>query len=135
VIDEASATANTSNSNPDSCQSKFITHWKLLSENFGAKRAKAHRKTSQPAAEEIVKKEAAKEPVSRPKGPPPSTPRQRRGARERPRPHPLGFPIECEPCGRHGRYNIARLIADHDDARLPELLTRRLPEGALRQHP
>jgi hypothetical protein len=31
--------------------------------------------------------------------------------------------IECEPCGRHGRYNIARLIAEHGDARLPELLT------------
>ena len=31
--------------------------------------------------------------------------------------------IECEPCGRHGRYNIARVIAEHGDARLPELLT------------
>jgi hypothetical protein len=61
VIDEASATANTSNSNQDSCQSKFITQWKRLSENFGAKRAKAHPRTSQPAAEEIVKKEAAKD--------------------------------------------------------------------------
>jgi hypothetical protein len=30
--------------------------------------------------------------------------------------------IECEPCGRRGRYNIARLMEQHGDARLPELL-------------
>jgi hypothetical protein len=30
--------------------------------------------------------------------------------------------IVCEPCGRAGRYNVARLIAHHGDARLPALL-------------
>jgi hypothetical protein len=30
--------------------------------------------------------------------------------------------IECEPCGRVGRYNVAKLIEQHGDARLPELL-------------
>jgi hypothetical protein len=30
--------------------------------------------------------------------------------------------IECEPCGRFGRYNVAKLLAEHGDARLPELL-------------
>ena len=29
--------------------------------------------------------------------------------------------IECEPCGRRGRYNIARLMEKYGDARLPEL--------------
>jgi hypothetical protein len=29
--------------------------------------------------------------------------------------------IECEPCGRRGRYNIARLIEKYGDAKLPEL--------------
>jgi hypothetical protein len=29
--------------------------------------------------------------------------------------------IECQPCGRHGRYNIARLIEKYGDAKLPEL--------------
>ena len=46
---------------------------------------------------------------------------------ERPRPHPLGFPrpypvsIECESCGRRGRYNIARLMEKYGDMKLPEL--------------
>jgi hypothetical protein len=31
--------------------------------------------------------------------------------------------IECEPCGRFGRYNVARLMEQHGDARLPDLLT------------
>jgi hypothetical protein len=31
--------------------------------------------------------------------------------------------IECEPCGRRGRYNVARLMAQYGDAKLPELLT------------
>jgi hypothetical protein len=32
--------------------------------------------------------------------------------------------MECEPCGRRGRYNVQRLIAAHGaDMRLPELLT------------
>ena len=30
--------------------------------------------------------------------------------------------IECEPCGRAGRYNVARLMEQYGDARLPELL-------------
>jgi hypothetical protein len=29
--------------------------------------------------------------------------------------------IECEPCGRRGRYHIARLMEQHGDAKLPEL--------------
>ena len=29
--------------------------------------------------------------------------------------------IECEPCGRFGRYNVARLIEKYGDAKLPEL--------------
>jgi hypothetical protein len=32
--------------------------------------------------------------------------------------------IACEPCGRHGRYNVERLLAKHGaDMRLPDLLT------------
>jgi hypothetical protein len=30
--------------------------------------------------------------------------------------------IECEPCDRAGRYNVAKLIEQHGDAKLPELL-------------
>ena len=30
--------------------------------------------------------------------------------------------IECAPCGRRGRYNVARLMEQYGDARLPELL-------------
>ena len=29
--------------------------------------------------------------------------------------------IECEPCGRRGRYNVAKLIEKYGDAKLPEL--------------
>jgi hypothetical protein len=29
--------------------------------------------------------------------------------------------IECEPCGRRGRYSIARLMEQYGDAKLPEL--------------
>jgi hypothetical protein len=29
--------------------------------------------------------------------------------------------IECEPCGRRGRYNVARLIEQYGDMKLPEL--------------
>jgi hypothetical protein len=32
------------------------------------------------------------------------------------------FSIECEPCGRRGRYNPARLMEQYGDAKLPELL-------------
>ena len=45
--------------------------------------------------------------------------------------------IECEPCGRFGRYAIARLIERYGDAKLPELLSvlARLPEDAIGQRP
>jgi hypothetical protein len=29
--------------------------------------------------------------------------------------------IECEPCGRRGRYNVAKLIEKYGDMKLPEL--------------
>ena len=29
--------------------------------------------------------------------------------------------IECEPCGRRGRYNVAKLMEKYGDAKLPEL--------------
>ena len=29
--------------------------------------------------------------------------------------------IECEPCGRRGRYNVAKLIEKYGDIKLPEL--------------
>ena len=29
--------------------------------------------------------------------------------------------IECEACGRRGRYSVARLIEQYGDAKLPEL--------------
>ena len=32
--------------------------------------------------------------------------------------------INCGPCGRRGRYDVARLIAEHGDAKLPDLLGR-----------
>jgi hypothetical protein len=31
--------------------------------------------------------------------------------------------IECEPCGRRGRYNVARLMEKYGDMKLPGLLT------------
>jgi hypothetical protein len=30
--------------------------------------------------------------------------------------------IVCEPCGRRGRYNVAKLIEEHGDAKLTDLL-------------
>jgi hypothetical protein len=30
--------------------------------------------------------------------------------------------IVCEPCGRRGRYNVERLMAEHGDAKLTDLL-------------
>jgi hypothetical protein len=30
--------------------------------------------------------------------------------------------IVCEPCGRRGRYNVERLIAEHGDVKLTDLL-------------
>ena len=30
--------------------------------------------------------------------------------------------IVCEPCGRHGIYNVAQLMEQHGDAKLPDLL-------------
>jgi hypothetical protein len=32
-------------------------------------------------------------------------------------------PIVCEPCGRRGQYNVERLMAEHGDAKLIDLLT------------
>ena len=29
--------------------------------------------------------------------------------------------IECEPCGRRGRYNVAKLMEQYGDAKLPDL--------------
>jgi hypothetical protein len=29
--------------------------------------------------------------------------------------------IECKPCGRRGRYNVARLMEKYGDAKLPDL--------------
>jgi len=29
--------------------------------------------------------------------------------------------IVCEPCGRRGRYNVKRLMAEHGDAKLTDL--------------
>jgi hypothetical protein len=30
--------------------------------------------------------------------------------------------IVCEPCNRHGRYGVARLLEEHGDAKLTDLL-------------
>jgi hypothetical protein len=30
--------------------------------------------------------------------------------------------VVCQPCGRHRRYGVARLLEDHGDAKLTELL-------------
>jgi hypothetical protein len=30
--------------------------------------------------------------------------------------------IVCEPCNRHGRYSLARLVEEHGDAKLTELI-------------
>jgi hypothetical protein len=45
--------------------------------------------------------------------------------------------IECEPCGRRGRYNVARLMEKYGDAKLPDAAAcaRRLPEGEIVQLP
>jgi hypothetical protein len=32
------------------------------------------------------------------------------------------LPVVCEPCGRRGRYAVARLIAERGDAKLTDLL-------------
>jgi hypothetical protein len=31
--------------------------------------------------------------------------------------------IVCEPCSRHGRYSVARLVEEYGDAKLTDLLT------------
>ena len=43
--------------------------------------------------------------------------------------------IECEPCGRRGRYNVARLMERYGDMKLPELRhrARQLPKGEIVQ--
>ena len=33
--------------------------------------------------------------------------------------------IVCEPCNRHGRYSVARLLEEHGDAKLTDLLQAR----------
>ena len=44
--------------------------------------------------------------------------------------------IVCKPCDRRGRYSVERLMAEHGDAKLTDLLqARRLPQGALGQRP
>jgi hypothetical protein len=32
--------------------------------------------------------------------------------------------LVCEPCGRRGRYNVAKLIETHGDAKLTDLLIK-----------
>jgi hypothetical protein len=43
--------------------------------------------------------------------------------------------IECEPCARRGRYNVAKLMEKYGDAKLPEAAAcaRELPQGAIIQ--
>jgi hypothetical protein len=36
--------------------------------------------------------------------------------------HAPTLTIVCQPCGRRGRYNVARLIEKHGDTNLPSLL-------------
>jgi hypothetical protein len=44
--------------------------------------------------------------------------------------------IVCESCERRGRYKVERLMAEHEDAMLTDLLnTGRLPQGALDERP
>jgi hypothetical protein len=43
------------------------------------------------------------------------------GAGERYRVRVPTLSIECEPCGRRGRYNVARLMEKYGNAKLPEL--------------
>ena len=44
--------------------------------------------------------------------------------------------IVCEPCGRRGTYNVARLMERYGDAKLPDLLqTLANCAKALGQHP
>jgi hypothetical protein len=45
--------------------------------------------------------------------------------------------IECEPRGRRGRYNIARLMEKYGDMKFAGTAARarQLPEGEIGQHP
>jgi hypothetical protein len=45
--------------------------------------------------------------------------------------------IVCERCARRGRYAVARLLEEHGDAKLTELLVTlaNLPEGAADERP
>jgi len=46
--------------------------------------------------------------------------------------------IVCEACGRRGRYNVEKLMAEHGDAKLTDLLATlasQLRGGALGQRP
>ena len=50
--------------------------------------------------------------------------------------HQPTLSIVCEPCGRRGRYSVAKLMAEHGDAKLTDLLEEfaACPK-TLRQHP
>ena len=37
--------------------------------------------------------------------------------------------IVCEPCNRHGRYSVARLLEEHGDAKLTDLLQTDCPKA------
>ena len=45
--------------------------------------------------------------------------------------------IVCEPCGRRGTYNVARLMEQHGDAKLTDLLQTlaNCPKARVGQHP
>ena len=45
--------------------------------------------------------------------------------------------IECEPCGRFGRYNVAKLIEQYGDAKLPDLrhVLANCPKAKSQEHP
>jgi hypothetical protein len=50
---------------------------------------------------------------------------------------PLPLSIECEPCGRFGRYNVAKLIEQYGDAKLPDLrhVLANCPKAKSQEHP
>ena len=45
--------------------------------------------------------------------------------------------IVCEPCNRHGRYSVARLVEEYGDAKLTNLLEMldNSPKDTIPQHP
>ena len=66
---------------------------------------------------------------------------QRQARRQRDHAHTLSdfrvptLSIECEPCGRRGRYNVARLIEKYGDAAGAAARARQLPEDEVAEHP